>query len=36
MLKLDHITVIAPTLAEEVAHVRQCLDIDVPFGTRLE
>lgn len=34
MLKLDHITVIAPTLTEGVAHVRDCLDIDVPFGTR--
>lgn len=34
MLKLDHITVITPTLAEGVAHVRECLDIDVPFGTR--
>jgi len=34
VLKLDHITVIAPTLAEGVAHVRACLDIEVPFGTR--
>ena len=34
MLKLDHLTVIAPTLAEGVAHVRHCLDLDVPFGTR--
>lgn len=34
MLQLDHITVIAPTLAEGVAHVRACLDIDVPFGRR--
>ena len=34
MLKLDHITVIAPTLAEEVMHVRACLDLDVPFGQR--
>ena len=33
MLKLDHITVIAPTLVEGVSHVRDCLDIDVPFGT---
>lgn len=32
MLQLDHIAVIAPTLAEGVAHVRACLDIDVPFG----
>ncbi len=34
MLKLDHITIIAPTLAEGVSHVRNCLDLDVPFGTR--
>lgn len=34
MLKLDHLTVIAPTLAEGVSHVRTCLDLDVPFGTR--
>lgn len=34
MLKLDHLTVIAPTLAEGVAHVRDCLDLDVPFGQR--
>ena len=34
MLKLDHLTVIAPTLDEGVSHVRDCLDIDVPFGTR--
>ncbi len=33
MLKLDHLTVIAPTLSEGVEHVRACLDIDVPFGT---
>lgn len=32
MLQLDHIAVIAPTLVEGVAHVRACLDIDVPFG----
>lgn len=34
MLKLDHLTVIAPNLAEGVAHVRACLDLDVPFGQR--
>ena len=34
MLKLDHVTVIAPTLIEGISHVRNCLDIDVPFGTR--
>lgn len=34
MLKLDHLTVIAPTLVEGVCHVRACLDLDVPFGQR--
>lgn len=34
MLKLDHLTVIAPTLAEGVDHVKNCLDLDIPFGTR--
>lgn len=34
MLKLDHLTVIAPTLAEGVSHVQDCLGLDVPFGTR--
>lgn len=34
MLKLDHLTIIAPTLAEGVSHVRTCLDLDVPFGQR--
>jgi len=34
MLKLDHITVIAPSLAEGVLHVRDCLDLDIPFGQR--
>lgn len=34
MLKLDHLTVIAPALTEGVAHVRSCLDVDVPFGQR--
>lgn len=34
MNRLDHLTVIAPTLAEGVAHVRDCLDLDVPYGTR--
>lgn len=34
MLHLDHLTIIAPTLSEGVAHVRDCLDIDVPFGQR--
>ena len=32
MLKLDHLTVIAPSLAEGVDHVRNCLALDVPFG----
>jgi hypothetical protein len=34
MLRLDHLTVIAPSLAEGVLHVRTCLDLDVPFGQR--
>ncbi|XDA96511.1 VOC family protein [Sulfitobacter sp. LCG007] len=34
MLTLDHLTIVAPTLREGVHHVRECLDIDVPFGTR--
>jgi Glyoxalase-like domain len=34
LLKLDHLTVIAPSLSEGVAHVRECLDLDVPFGSR--
>lgn len=34
MLKFDHLTVIAPTLAEGVSHVRDCLGLVVPFGTR--
>src|SRR5882757_2655466 len=34
MLKLDHISIIAPSLAEGVSHVRACLDLDVPFGQR--
>ncbi len=34
MPRLDHLTVIAPTLAEGVAHVRDTLGIEVPFGTR--
>jgi hypothetical protein len=34
VLKLDHLTVIAPTLTEGVAHVRSCIDVDVPFGQR--
>jgi len=32
MLTLDHLTIIAPTLAGGVAHVRDCLGIDMPFG----
>ncbi|AMY70044.1 VOC family protein [Frigidibacter mobilis] len=34
MLKLDHLTVIAPTLAEGALHVRDCLGLEVPFGSR--
>src|ERR1700704_1531161 len=34
MLKIDHLSVIAPPLAEGVAPVRTCLDLDGPFGQR--
>lgn len=34
MNRLDHITVVAPDLTEGINHVRECLDIDIPFGTR--
>lgn len=34
MQALDHITVIAPTLGEGVMHVRDCLNLDIPFGAR--
>ena len=34
VLRLDHLTVVAPTLTHGVAHVRHCLDLDVPFGQR--
>lgn len=34
MLALDHLIVVAPTLDEGVAHVRSCIDLDVPFGAR--
>lgn len=32
MLYLDHLTIIAPSLAEGVEHVRACLDLDIPYG----
>lgn len=34
MIQLDHLSVVAPSLAEGVAHVRDCLGLDVPFGQR--
>lgn len=34
MLKLDHLTITAPTLIEGIAHLRACLDLDIPFGQR--
>ena len=34
MLRLDHLTVVAPTLAEGVSHVADRLGLEVPFGTR--
>ena len=36
MNTLDHLTVVPPDLAEGVAHVLECLDLDIPFGTRHE
>jgi hypothetical protein len=33
-LRLDHLAVVAPTLAEGVAHVRACLGLDMPEGGR--
>jgi hypothetical protein len=32
MLVLDHLAIIAPSLAEGVEHVRACLGIDMPYG----
>lgn len=32
MLQLDHLSIIAPSLEEGVAHVRDCLGIDMPQG----
>ena len=32
MLKVDHLTVIAPTLFEGVLHVQNCLDLEVLSG----
>lgn len=32
MLTLDHLTLIAPSLEAGVAHVRDCLGIDMPYG----
>jgi hypothetical protein len=34
MLALDHLVVVAPDLAEGVAHVRTCLGLDMPEGGR--
>ncbi|UHS61100.1 VOC family protein [Agrobacterium vaccinii] len=36
MLKLDHLTVIAPTLSDGVSHVENCLGVSVPFVTNHE
>ncbi|WP_421707318.1 VOC family protein [Algihabitans sp.] len=32
MLELDHLTVVAPSLDEGVAHLCACLDLDIPYG----
>lgn len=34
MLRLDHLIVIAPSLADGVSHVRACLGVAAPFGWR--
>ncbi|CAN7425552.1 VOC family protein [Acidovorax sp. LjRoot66] len=34
MLWLDHLSIIAPSLEEGVAHVRECLGIDMPQGRK--
>ncbi|NVJ24028.1 VOC family protein [Myxococcus sp. AM011] len=34
MPRLDHLSVIAPSLVEGVAHLRECLGIDLPFGRK--
>ncbi|MBC7974917.1 MAG: VOC family protein [Myxococcales bacterium] len=34
MPKLDHLSVIAPSLAEGVAHLQACLGIEIPFGRK--
>lgn len=34
MPKLDHLSVIAPSLEEGVAHIQACLGIDIPFGRK--
>lgn len=34
MLQLDHLSIIAPSLDEGVAHVRDCLGIDMPQGRK--
>ena len=33
-LTLDHLAIVAPSLAEGVAHVRSCLGLDMPEGGR--
>jgi hypothetical protein len=32
MLELDHLTILTPSLAVGVDHVRACLDLDIPYG----
>lgn len=34
LCKLDHLSVVAPTLDEGVKHIKECLDIDIPFGRK--
>ncbi|MCY0997438.1 VOC family protein [Myxococcus sp. MISCRS1] len=34
MPRLDHLSVIAPSLVEGISHLRECLDLDIPFGRK--
>ena len=34
MPKFDHLSVVAPSLEEGVAHVRSCLGIEIAFGRK--
>ena len=34
MIRFDHLVIVAPSLAEGVAHVRETLGVEMPFGGR--